>query len=492
MSTSALPKVANDTPHPQILPHSIEAEQGLLGSLLANNAGVDKIADFLEAKHFCHPTHGRIYDAIIRTVDRGDIASPVRLKAYFEKEQALEAVGGTRYLVELATEVPMLNTAEDYAQQIFELYQRRSLIEQCQETMSRAYNRTVEETAQDIIENHESRLYELAEHGLPEKETVSFGASVAAAIKIAEAAYTKSGPVGISTGLSNLDNALGGLHPTDLLILAARPSMGKTALASNIAFNTAKRYLETNGKEGAIVGFFSLEMGHTQLTTRILGGIAGVSGDAVRRGNLKEEEFHRLVQVGNQYRDLPLHTEDTSALSITALRTRARRMKRQHGITLLIVDYLQLLNGSATRRAAENRVQEVSEISRGLKTIAKELDIPVIALSQLSRALEGREDKRPQLADLRESGSIEQDADVVMFVYRDEYYLSREEPSQRGNETPEKFQERYYNWQTALESSKNVTEIIVAKQRHGPIGTAKLYFDPNLTQFRDLETSREW
>lgn len=490
MSSSPAHKIANDRfvdkQTAYVLPHNLEAEQGLLGILLINNTHADKIADFLEAKHFCHPTHGKIYDAILKTIDRGDIATANRLKKYFENETALEPVGGTQYLIELATEVPLLNSPEDYAHIIFELYQTRVLIEQCEEIRYKAYNRTVDTTIQDLIEEHEAVLYNLAERGIVQADAISFGNSVTAALQMAEAAYNRTGPVGVTTGFTELDRITGGLHPTDLLILAGRPSMGKTALATNIAFNAAEKHLQTQGREGAVVGFFSLEMGHTQLTTRILADLCNISSDALRKGNITADDFIKLTEMGQRLKNLPLHTDDTTSLTIAALKTRARRMKRKHGISLLIVDYLQLLEGSAARRSGENRVQEVSEITRGLKSIAKDLNIPVLALSQLSRKVEDREDKRPLLSDLRESGSIEQDADVVMFVYRDEYYLSREEPSQRANENGDKFEERRIQWQSALQSSQNVTEIITAKQRHGPIGTVKLYFDPNFTRFRDL------
>lgn len=469
------------------LPDSIEAEQGLLGALLANNAGVDRVADFLDPEHFSHPTHGRIYDAILKTVERGDIASPVRLKKYFENEVTLEPVGGTQYLVELVTERPLLNTPEDYARQIVECFQTRVLIQQCEDTRNRALNRSYDTSISDLIETHEQGLYNLAERGNVQKDAISFKSSIVTAINMIEKAYTGGGISScVATGLSDLDRLLGGLHPTDLLILAGRPSMGKTALATNIAINAAVKHAKTKGEEGAVVGLFSLEMAHAQITTRILADLSGISSDSLRRGNIKSEEFLKLVEVTGQFSDLPLYIDDTPALTIGALRTRARRLKRKHNISLLIVDYLQMLEGSPSRRSGENRTQEVSEISRGLKNIAKELNIPVLALSQLSRAVEQREDKRPQLSDLRESGSIEQDADIVMFVYREEYYLSREEPSQMGSENNEKFAERYSRWEQTLMAAQNLTEVIVAKQRHGPIGTVKLYFNPAQTKFSDL------
>lgn len=480
--------VIHDNHNPAFsLPDSIEAEQGLLGALLANNAGIDRVADNLTREHFSHPTHGKIYDAILKTVERGDIASPVRLKKYFENETTLETVGGTQYLVDLLRERPLLNTPEDYAKQIVECFQARALIQQCEDTRNSVLNRSYDKSISELIEIHEQGLYNLAESGDVQKEAVSFKASLVTALDMIAQAFNTGGiSSSVSTGLSDLDRLLGGLHPTDLLILAGRPSMGKTALATNIAINAAVKHLQTKGEEGAVVGLFSLEMAHAQITTRIVADFSGISSDSLRRGNINEAEFRKLVEVTGQINELPLYIDDTPALTIGALRTRARRLKRKHNISLLIVDYLQMLEGSPSRRSGESRTQEVSEISRGLKSIAKELNIPVLALSQLSRAVEQREDKRPQLSDLRESGSIEQDADIVMFVYREEYYLSREEPSQMGSENNEKFAERISRWEQTLKASQNLTEVIVAKQRHGPIGTVKLHFNPSQTKFSDL------
>ncbi|PZQ45083.1 MAG: replicative DNA helicase, partial [Micavibrio aeruginosavorus] len=312
-------KIANDDANdkePHALPHNLEVEQGLLGQLLVNNASIDRVADILEPFHFYHPVHSRIYDAILKTVERGDIASPLRLKKYFENESALEAVGGTAYLVDLATASFPFASSEDYARQIFELFQARALIAQCEETRYKAYNQTIDSTVQDLIEEHETHLYTLAESGVAKKDAVSFKDSITEAIRMAEVAYNRGGAVsGVTTGLTELDRMTGGMHPTDLLILAGRPSMGKTALATNIAFNAAKKHLETGGREGAAVGLFSLEMGHAQITTRILGDLCGVSSDAMRKGAISHEDFKNLVEVGQNYKDLPFYTDDTAALS---------------------------------------------------------------------------------------------------------------------------------------------------------------------------------
>jgi len=480
---------SDDTFAHRTLPHNLEAEQGLIGMLLIDNRNLEKVSDFLRGEHFSHPTHQKIYDTIVKMVDRGLEAKATTLKDYFEKDEGLQSVGGTQYLVELATEVPLLNDIKDYGQTVYDRYLRREIIRLNQDVATMAYNYTVEEDANAIITTAESRLFKLAETGQTQGGFVTLRDSVKVAIEIAEQAYKSDSHVtGVTTGLADLDQKLGGLHNSDLLILAARPSMGKTSLAVNIAFNAAKAYAESGGKQGGIVGFFSLEMSADQLATRILAEQSNISGDTIRKGDIKEADFINFVQAAQKLSSTPLYIDDTPALTIGALRTRARRLKRQHGLNLLIVDYLQLLQGSGTRQSEGNRVLEISEITRGLKAIAKELQIPVIALSQLSRAVEQREDKRPMLSDLRESGSIEQDADIVMFIYRQEYYLSREVPEKKISEKDENFNERYEAWSNLLQECANTAEVIVAKQRHGPIGTVKLYFDANVTRFGDLET----
>lgn len=470
-------------PNYRILPHNIEAEQGLLGALLVDNRTHEKIGDFLRSKHFFMPAHQRIYDSIITLIERGQTASPVTLKNYFEKDDDLKDVGGAAYLADLAANVINVINVNDYARTIYELHLRRQLITLGEDIVNESYTHTLDADAQSTIEKAEAQLFEIAESGEVKAGFVTLRDSVLTAIELAEKAYKTDGHVtGITSGLIDMDKKLGGFQKSDLLILAGRPSMGKTALAVNFAFNAAKAFAESGGQEGGRVAFFSLEMSSDQLATRILSEQSGISGDAIRKGNIRQEDFQKFVAAAQKMSQVPLYIDDTPALTIGAVRTRARRLKRQHGLDMLVVDYLQLLRGNGGRQSSENRVLEVSEITRGLKAIAKELEIPVLALSQLSRAVEQREDKRPMLSDLRESGSIEQDADCVMFVYREEYYLSRSEP--------EPGTEKHMKWQEAMERAHNIGECIVAKQRHGPIGTVKMYFDPNLTRFSDLEQSQ--
>ncbi len=471
----------------RVRPHNEEAEQGLLGALLLDNQSIERVNEFLKPEHFYHPTHGAIYQAIMTLCDRGQIADPVTLKAYFSKDDGLAHVGGPAYLAELAANVVSVANTQAYGQAIYDTYLRRQLISIGEDVSYQAYDHDLENPPLMQIESAEATLFKLAEHGDYKKGFTSFQESLTATIKNAEKAFLSDSTVtGITTGLRDLDKKLGGLHPSDLLILAARPSMGKTSLAINIAYKAALAYVETGGKEGARVGIFSLEMSSEQLALRILSDVSNIGSEKIRRGDISQDDFHRFAEASQKLSTLPLYIDDSAALTISGIRTRARRLQRQHGLDLIILDYLQLLSGSG-KRSSDNRVQEISEISRGLKTLAKELEIPVIALSQLSRQVENRENKRPQLSDLRESGSIEQDADVVMFIYREEYYLAREEPSQNANETPEKFGDRYARWQEQLARASNVAEVIVSKQRHGPIGTVELFFEGEYTRFADLD-----
>ena len=470
-----------DNPHYRELPHNLEAEQGLLGALLVNNGSYEKIGDLLNADHFYHPVHQRIFTAISQFIDRGQSASPVTLKGYFEKDKDLTDVGGAAYLADLAASIVSVINVKDYAETIHELALRRSLVSLGEDIVNEAHDLKLDGHATNTIEMAESTLFALAESGDTSGQGfVSLRDSVLVSIEVAEKAFkTQGGVTGVTTGLRDMDKQLSGLHPSDLIILAGRPSMGKTALATNIAYNSAARYADTGGKEGGRVGFFSLEMAADQLATRILADVANISGHAIKKGDVKEQDFQAFVQASQKLSQVPLYLDDTPALSIGAVRTRARRLKRQHGLDMLVIDYLQLLRGSGSRQSQENRVQEVSEITRGLKAIAKELAIPVLALSQLSRNVEQREDKRPLLSDLRESGSIEQDADVVMFVYREEYYLSRTEP--------EVGTDKHLQWQESMDRAHNVGECIVSKARHGPIGTVRMHFDPHVTRFSDLD-----
>lgn len=457
-------------------PHSLEAEQALLGALLHNNLAFERVAEFLRPEHFSSRSHGQIYEAISNLISRGHIADPITLKEYFDHDDALSEVGGGQYLAHLAASVISIINTEDYGRKIYDFYLRRELIDIGEGVVNEAHTYELDTTAIHQIELAEKKLFDLATIGQQERGLQTFSSALKQALVSAEVAYKRdSHVIGVTSGFKKMDECLGGFHSSDLVILAGRPSMGKTALATNLAFNAARAALERN--EGAAVAFFSLEMSSEQLANRILGQEAGLSSDLIRRGDIGKSDFPRLVEVSNRLNALPFFIDDTPALSVPALRTRARRLMRQEGLGMIVIDYLQLLS-SPGRKAAENRVTELSEITRGLKALAKELNVPVIALSQLSRAVEQRDDKRPQLSDLRESGSIEQDADVVMFVYREEYYLTRKKPT--GSD------EKVAEWEKSLAAIANMAEVIIAKQRHGPIGTVKLHFEGRLTKFSDL------
>ena len=468
---------------PDTLPHNIEAEQQLLGAILVNNDVYDRISSLVKPVHFYDPVHQRIFEIASARIQKNALASPVTLKAFMEEDAGLKELGGAAYLARLAAAAISAYAARDYAQMIYDLAVRRDLIRLGQDISARAAVVDVMSEPKDQIIDAEQRLYKLAEQGASERGFQSFLKAVTDAVHMANAAYQRDGGLaGISTGLIDLDKKLGGLHPSDLIILAGRPSMGKTSLATNIAFNIAKAYrrgVKPDGSEGAIdggvVGFFSLEMSAEQLAARILSEAAEVPSEQIRRGDMTEEEFRRFVEAAKSLEACPLYIDDTPALPIAQVAARARRLKRTHGLDVIMVDYLQLLRGMSK----ENRVQEVSEITQGLKAIAKELNIPVIALSQLSRQVESREDKRPQLSDLRESGSIEQDADVVMFVFREEYYREREKPADHELE-------KMAQWQSIMESVHGKAEVIIGKQRHGPIGTVELSFEGRFTRFGNL------
>ena len=467
----------------RLAPHNMEAEQALLGALLLDNRTLEKVGDLIRAEHFYAPAHGRIYQAIATVVDRGQAATPITLKDYFAGDADLAGVGGPAYLTDLAAGVVSLASARDYARAVYDLALRRAVIGVGTDMVEEAQTHDLDRPVTATIEAAEAALFGIAEQGQTGQGFVTLRDSVLTAIQLAERAYNTDGHVtGVTTGLIDLDKKLGGLQKSDLVILAGRPGMGKTALATNIAFAAARAYADSGGKEGAPVGFFSLEMSADQLATRILADQSGVSGDSIRRGAIRADDFRAFVEASQKMTAVPLFIDDTPALSIGAVRTRARRLKRQHGLGLLVLDYLQLLTGTGSRQGQDNRVQEIAEITRGLKAIAKELEIPVLALSQLSRQVEAREDKRPQLSDLRESGTIEQDADVVMFIYREEYYLARA--------MPEEGTDKHMKWQERMGAVHNMAETIVAKQRHGPVGTVKLFFDANLTRFSDLEQVR--
>jgi replicative DNA helicase len=479
-------------------PHNFEAEQALLGAILVNNAAYQRVAEFLRPEHFADPLHGKVFDSLSRLIERGQVVSAITLKTYVEQDEDMKAAGGAAYLARLAAASVHVIDAAAFGRAVHDLYLRRQLIDVGEGMVNGAFGSDVDEMALQQIELAEKKLYDLASSGQIEGGFKPFRAALTEATVAAEAAYHRVGQLtGVSTGLVQLDQLLGGLHRSDLIILAGRPSMGKSSLATNIGFNAAKAYREEHGEDGrpkvadgAVVGFFSLEMSAEQLATRMISEQAAIPSEKIRKGELISADFDRVLSVSHELEHLNFFIDDTPALSIAALRTRARRLKRTHGLGLLIIDYLQLLNPSGKTRQ-ENRVQEVSEITRGLKTLAKELDVPVLALSQLSRAVEQREDKRPQLADLRESGSIEQDADVVMFIYRDEYYLMREEPKRRDNETNEHFNQRFEDWRQRCEQNYGKAEVIVAKQRHGPTGIVRLAFEGQFTKFDNLPADND-
>ena len=486
--------IARSTEIPERTPPvNFEAEQQLLGALLANNKAYDRVSEFLLPQHFADDRHARIFEAIGQLVTRGMIANPITLKTRFEQDQALAEIGGVQYLARLASSVVAVVNARDYARIVQDLYLRRQLIALGGDVVNDAYALEEDISAREQMEGAEQKLFDLARSGEYEGGFKEFRVALAAAIDMAEQAYKRDGHVtGVTTGLRDLDKKLGGFHPSDLIILAGRPSMGKTALATKMAFAAAGALKESIGEdgtrqvvEGAKVAFFSLEMSAEQLATRLLSGVTQVPSDKIRRGEVRGEDFPRFVEAAQELHRLPLYIDDTPALSVSALRTRARRLHRTSGLGMIVVDYLQLLTLPANVRP-ESRVQEISAITRGLKAIAKELNVPVIALSQLSRAVELREDKRPQLSDLRESGSIEQDADVVMFVFREEYYHARAEPARRPEEDDGKFHDRYEKWQQRGQEIHNVAEVIIGKQRHGPIGTVRVFFDGTYTKFDDL------
>ncbi len=492
-SSNVMPLRAGETALPRTPPLNYEAEQALLGAILTNNRVFDRVNEFLRPEHFADPVHGRIYEAAGTLIQRGQIANFLTLRNLFDQDPGLVEAGGSKYLARLENAVVTIINAEDYGHTVHDLFLRRQLIDLGETVVNEAFAFNLDLSAVEQIEEAEQKLFLLAETGQTEGGLLPLTGALGSAIAIAEQAFKRDSHVtGVTTGLTDLDRKLGGLHGSDLVILAGRPSMGKTALATNIAFNAAEAYREEVSdtgrievKEGAKVAFFSLEMSSEQLATRILAERTGISSDRIRRGEVREEDFPKFVQAAQELSRLPFFIDDTPGITVPALRTRARRLARQHGLGLIVVDYLQLIRPTAGGRS-DNRVQEVSEITRGLKMVAKELGVPVIALSQLSRAVEQREDKRPQLADLRESGSIEQDSDVVMFIFREQYYHERAEPRRREDETDEKFNDRVERWQAHGNEVHNVAEVIIAKQRHGPVGAVQLFFDGEVTKFDNL------
>jgi replicative DNA helicase len=475
--------VSNDVAIPHV-PANVEAEQALLGALLYDNAAFERIGDYLLAQHFFEPFHQRLFSAIESHIRKGQLAEPILLAEQFSRDPAFEELGGVRYLADLVDHAPPAANAPDYSRAVYDLALRRDLIRIGGDISTQASQGDNETSARDQIEQAEQQLYQLAETGGVNQGFVTFADAIHGAVTMAAEAHSRDGGLaGLSTGLIDLDQKIGGMHPSDLVILAARPSMGKTALACNVAFDVARKYayeVQPDGSKktvsGGVVAFFSLEMSAEQLAMRLLAEASGVSGDRLRKGEIDAMEFGRVRDAALEIQEAPLYIDATGGITIAKLAARARRLKRMVGLDLLIIDYLQLVTGGAG--SSDNRVQEVSMITQGMKALAKELSIPVLALSQLSRQVENREDKKPQLSDLRESGSIEQDADMVMFVYRESYYLNRMEPREG---TPE-----HFTWQEQMDQVKGLAEIIIGKQRHGPIGTVRLSFNEDITKFGNL------
>ena len=482
----------SEEPAGRALPANIEAEAAFLGAVLIDNRVIEELQAPLTPAHFFEPIHGRIYERVVQLLDRKAVVTPVTLKPYFEADEALKALGGSAYLARLTADGQGLLAPRELAEQIYELALLRELVAVGRNLVTSAMDTSeaVEPMAQ--IEQAEAALYAVAEGAGSNNEAQNFGAATRTAIQAIEKAFNSGGHIsGKTTGLTSVNEKIGGLHDSDLIILAGRPGMGKTSLVTNIAFNCADRLqrdladgIDPAKSVGAAVAFFSLEMSADQLATRILAEQSGISSEALRVGKISRDDFQQLSFASQRLAELPLYIDDTPALTIAALRARARRLKRRHNIGLVIVDYLQLLQG--TGRANDNRVNEISEISRGLKTLAKELSVPVIALSQLSRAVEQREDKRPMLSDLRESGSIEQDADMVWFVFREDYYVMSREPKQPVDGDDAKTHEQHASWQAEMERVYGLAELIVAKQRHGATGKVRMRFEARITRFSDL------
>jgi replicative DNA helicase len=466
-------------------PANVEAEQALLGVLLYDNAAYERLTDQLQARHFFEPFHGRLYAAMESHIRRGQLADPILLAEQFQRDPAFEELGGVRYLADLIDRAPPAANAGDYARVIYDLALRRDLIRIGGEIAVDAQAGDPEMSGREQIESAEQKLFTLAETGSSSSGFKTFEKTLAGAIEMAAEAYHRDGGLsGLSTGLTDLDHKLGGLHKSDLIILAARPSMGKSGLAVNIALNVSRRYAWSpmpdgtrKTEDGGVVAFFSLEMSAEQLAMRMLAEVSGVPSDKIRKGEISATEFGQIRDAAAEIQEAPFFIDDTGGISIAKLSARARRLKRTMGLDLIVVDYLQLITTGESSRN-DNRVQEVSQITGALKALAKELSVPVVALAQLSRQVENREDKKPQLSDLRESGSIEQDADVVMFIYREAYYMSRTEPREG---TPE-----HLEWQEKLDPIANLAEIIIGKQRHGPIGVVRLHYKDELTKFSNL------
>jgi replicative DNA helicase len=473
-------------------PHNIEAEQALLGAILVNNEAFYRVSDFLEPKHFFETIHQRIFELAGSLVRANKLATPVTLKTFLPPDFDVAGLTLNQYLARLAAEATTIINAEDYGRTVYDLSIRRDLIKIGEEMVNTAFDAPVDSTPASHIEEAERKLYEIAETGRYDSGFQRFAQALTTAVDMAARAYARDGSLsGLATGLTDLDGRMGGLQQSDLVILAGRPGMGKTALATNIAYNVAKAFeqgeVRPDGSRetvnGGIVGFFSLEMSAEQLATRIIAEQSGIPSNKIRRCAIAEPDFEKIKDVSIELQSLPFYVDETGGLSIGQLAARARRLKRQRGLDLLVIDYLQLLQGSS-RRSSENRVQEITEITTRLKALAKELNVPILALSQLSRQVESRDDKRPQLSDLRESGSIEQDADVVLFVFREEYYHQMRKPLESNRE-------KFAEWLAEGERVQGRAEVIIGKQRHGPTGTVDLQFDAEVTRFANLDTAHQ-
>ena len=491
MQTSELYKLEKKSLDSSELFSNIEAEQALIGSILWDNRNYEKVADFLNHSHFVDQNNQIIFKTICELLDKNILVSPITLKNYLDTDD--NKFDNIKYLNQIKDSAPSTQNSYQYGKIIYDLHIKRNLIGIGQNLIAETSRNLNSSDGTELIENTENELYQLSDSGNTDRKFSFLKDALKNAVNIINEAFKRDGKIaGIATGLKDLDKKLGGLHKSDLIIIAGRPSMGKTALGTNIAFNVANDYKEQINEqghkdllEGGKVAFFSLEMSSEQLATRILAEQSRISGDKMRKAELSKDDFKNIANISSKLEDLNLIIDDNPILTIPSLRARARRLKRLHDINLIIIDYLQLMSGSQNKKN-DGRVQEISEITRGLKAIAKELNIPIIALSQLSRQVEQREDKRPQLADLRESGTIEQDSDVVMFIFRESYYLERMEPIKKPDEIEEKYIERHNRWIELCEKAHNTAEIIIAKQRHGPIGTIKSHFDANYTKFSDL------
>ncbi len=457
------------------LPNNIEAEQAILGSLLVSNEIYDEISPYIKTNNFFDPMHQKIFEAIEKLIFSGMLANPITLKNYFQDEK--DDLNIPDYLIKITKFSSPSRQAIEYSKLVYDLFVKRELIKISENLSYNAKINNMDKDGQNLIEDTEKILFDLAEKGNFNSSLIKFDEAMRQTIEMASNAYkNEEGIVGVPTGLSDLDGRLGGLHKSDLVIIAGRPSMGKTALATNIAFNAAKK-IQVDGKKSC-VAFFSLEMSSEQLSTRIIAEQSRIKSNDIRRGKISEEQFDKFIETSKNISELPLYIDETPAISIAALSTRARRIKRKHGLDLIVIDYIQLMRANFAR---DGRVQEISEITQGLKALAKELSVPVLALSQLSRAVEQRDDKKPLLSDLRESGSIEQDADVVMFVYREAYYLQNKEPRPATVEHAE--------WQAKMNEVSHLAELLIQKQRHGPTGTVMLEFEAMFTKFKDLQNS---